>query len=123
MLVNLFVFAPEMVNSYGPPSACAGRLTIHLPSFAVVDRSCPSKLTVTFSPSPAVPQTGIGVPRWNTALSEKSVFGLTSPLAEKGREIETMRTRADGNLVIGFYLDCDEVKEHEVAHWLRRRGP
>jgi hypothetical protein len=63
------------------------------------------------------------VPRWNTALSEKSGFGLTSLLAEKGREIETMRTRADGNLVIGFYLGRDEVKEHEVAHWLRRRGP
>ena len=55
--------SPEIVMVNGPPAFMGSSPTIHLPSFATAETSCPWNFTVTFSPSRAVPHTGTGISR------------------------------------------------------------
>jgi hypothetical protein len=73
------MFVPERVMVCGVLLWRIGRKrTIHRPLLAMVVSVRPANLTVTFSPSPAVPQTGTGMPRCNTAPSLNNPCGLTS---------------------------------------------
>ena len=63
--------APEPVRSSrlnGPPASSAGSVAVHRPdaSARAVARR-PANVTATSSPAPAVPQTGIGLPRCKMA--------------------------------------------------------
>src|SRR4028118_1671173 len=80
ILVRVTVFLPLITRSAGTRLAgSAGRSTRHLPAAsAVVAAVLPEKETETFSPASAVPQTGIGLSRWRTALSLNTKAGTTS---------------------------------------------
>ena len=63
--------APEPVRTSrlnGPPASIAGSVAVHRPdASARAAARWPAKATATSSPAPAVPQTGIGLPRCTTA--------------------------------------------------------
>ena len=75
--------SPAIVIVSGPPACNGLRVNDHLPPLATALASWSRILTVTVSPSSAVPQTGKGLPRWRTAPSENSGWGVT--LASAGR--------------------------------------
>src|ERR1035441_4157749 len=78
------LLSPATVRVNGPPACNGLSRTSQRPSFAVAVTVCCWNLTVTFSPSLAVPQTGTAMPRCSTAPSEKRLFGFTSARAAAG---------------------------------------
>ena len=80
MLARVMVLLPLMTRSAGFAFAeSAARSTRHLPSAsAVVESVWSAKVTETFSPAEALPQTGMGFSRWRTALSVNNGAGTTS---------------------------------------------
>src|SRR5688572_22995024 len=62
--------APAIFSSSAPPAVTGSSLSDHLPCWSdVADFLCPRNVTSTFSPAPAVPQTGTGTSLWRTIWS------------------------------------------------------
>ena len=94
MSVSVTVFLPRMTSDRGSAlAASAGSSTRQRPAAsAVVSTVWPAKITETFSPASATPQTGTGLSRWSTAWSANSVAGLTSARASAAAKRRQQRT-------------------------------
>ena len=83
LVTTTVLLSPATLSVNGPPAFKGLSRTSQRPSLTVVVTVCSWNLTVTFSPSLAVPQTGTATPCCNTAPSENRLLSLTSARAVK----------------------------------------
>ena len=105
------VLSPVMLSVNGPPAFRGLSRTSQRPSLAVVLTVWSWNLTVTCSPSLAVPQTGTATPCCSTAPSENRLLGFTSaratglsPASTAAMEIATKARLNAGSLISIFEL-------------------